>query len=271
MGNTTLHQLADYVMCIPPVLALRKSRARKRFQSADSPHMFYGVYPCFDTAADAVPANSHQGYDIPEAANLYDERTRQVYPADYPVMLWLTKAFTDGARHVLDLGGHIGVSYYAYRNFLDYPAELRWTVYDVPAVLARGRRFAEQHDSDACLGFCEHLHEVDPVDVLLASGSLQYTREHLVEHIDTLNVRPQWVVLSQLPVIETATFYTLQCLGFTYCPYRVQQHAELVEQMHDAGYRVVDHWDNLEKSLELVGYPDLSLDRYRGYCFQRAQ
>ncbi len=55
----------------------------------------------------------------------------------------------------------------------------------------------------------------------------------------------------------------LNCNGVFYHLKHAPQH------MHDAGYQLVDQWDNLEKSLELVGQPDLSLDRYRGYCFQR--
>ena len=56
MENTVLHRLADYVMSTSPMLALRKSRARQRFDSAAAEHMFYGVYSCFDAALDkALP------------------------------------------------------------------------------------------------------------------------------------------------------------------------------------------------------------------------
>jgi putative methyltransferase (TIGR04325 family) len=73
---------------------------------------------------------------------MYLERTKVIYPADYPVMFWLEKFIGEGCRKFFDLGGHIGVSYYAYQLHIGYPQDLRWTVCDVPAVVAKGRELS---------------------------------------------------------------------------------------------------------------------------------
>lgn len=61
---------------------------------------------------------------------------------DYPLLHWLSRLFfemPDGVRTgVFDLGGHVRIVYYAFRKCLDYPAQLRWTVHDVPNVIEAG-------------------------------------------------------------------------------------------------------------------------------------
>ena len=232
--------------------------------------MFYGVHASFDDAQRSIPTNAPQGYDVPGGGDRYVERTRQIYPADYPVMVWLGKAFSEGETRVADLGGHIGVAYYAYRPLLCFPETLSWTVFDLPQVIARGRQFAQEHDKHGQLDFIDDLARAGAASILLASGSLQYTKRSLTDHLRQLPQLPKWVILSQLPVHDSQTYYTVQCLGFTYCPYRVICRLELEEQMRSIGYDIADRWDNLEKRLELTTIPERSLDSYAGYCFRRS-
>jgi putative methyltransferase (TIGR04325 family) len=229
--------------------------------------MFRGVFPSFEAALASAPPAHATGYDHDVAGGLYIERTEQVYPADYPAMLWLWKAFERGARSVADFGGHIGTAYYAYRRFIPFPETLDWAVSDVPAVAKAGRDFALSHDSWKRLRFVEGLADAAGADLFFASGSLQYVASPLRGQLTQLG-KPRWVVLNQLPVHPSDTYYTLQSLGFTYCPYRIVSHATLTSELSELGYSLRDRWENLEKSCEIVDAPEFSLDRYYGYCFE---
>jgi hypothetical protein len=93
---------------------------------------------------------------------MYRDRVKQVFPNDYPMMVWLSNALDDGARKLFDLGGHVGISYYADQPFLRYPPELSWRVCDVPAVAQAGRRLAARRDQFHQLDFTERFEEAQP-------------------------------------------------------------------------------------------------------------
>lgn len=101
-----------------------------------------GAYGSFEEALAGCPASLPLGLEnAGPAAIAY---TQQVLPSDHPVIHWLARSFDAGASGVLDLGGHVGIKYYAFERVVGYPPDLLWTVCDVPAVVARGRDPAQQ-------------------------------------------------------------------------------------------------------------------------------
>ena len=107
----TLHKLIDGLGELPGIIDLRKARYDQRFASAERVNLFRGVYGDAATAEKAIPATKPSGYDNEAPAAMYDERTRQVYAGDYPVLFWLQKLLGENASRVFDIGGHIGVGY----------------------------------------------------------------------------------------------------------------------------------------------------------------
>ena len=239
------------------------------FSKASWANLFRGVYNSFQEAADSAPATKPIGYDHPEPANMYTERTRQVYSSDYPVLFWLSSILKTSNK-VFDLGGHIGVSYYAYQRYLDYPEDLQWLVCDVPEVTRSGEDFAK-NKNDSRLTFTNDYNAVDGYEVLLASGSLQYIETPLAELLSTVSKKPEHIIINLLPVHETRTFVTLQNIGTVFCPYRIFSLNELMESMSSAGYNCIDAWKNEEKSCHIPFYPDHSLDHYKGFYFHRKE
>ncbi|HVF17118.1 MAG TPA: methyltransferase, TIGR04325 family, partial [Steroidobacteraceae bacterium] len=149
-----LHQSIDRIADMPPLVTLRRQRFNRLFESAPGHNLFRGVYATFNEALAACPTTKSAGYDNPAAANMYDERRTRIYPSDYPPMFWLDKLITSGECHrILDVGGHVGVTYYAYAKYIEYPQDLRWTVFDVPAVTRRGRELAVIEDKLGKLSF----------------------------------------------------------------------------------------------------------------------
>src|SRR3954463_8216558 len=104
----------ETVRTAPVVLDLHRLSRRRRFFKAVDEQTWWGVYPSFAAASEAVPGSAAKGYDAAAPAGMYRHMLDRLHPRDYPVMFWLGDLFKRGARSVFDFGGHVGVKYYAY-------------------------------------------------------------------------------------------------------------------------------------------------------------
>src|SRR5262249_6260688 len=93
-----------------------------------------GVFKSFKDAAAICPAGKPLGYNQELIANHPDpamltarQEIGRFDPRDYPLLVWLARALEDSSN-VFDLGGNVGLGWYAYRRFLRYPQTLRWLV-----------------------------------------------------------------------------------------------------------------------------------------------
>lgn len=254
---------------MPLLEAFQRKRYENEFAANTDRNLFRGVFPSFEAAQASAPPTRPLGYDNPGAAGMYMERTRKIYPSDYPIIFWLDRLFREGATRVFDLGGHIGVGYYAYRKYLAYPPGLRWTVQDVPAVVRQGRELAPKLDPDGRLDFSETFAPAEGADVLFASGSLQYLPDTLQSRLEGLANRPRHLLLNLLPVHERDTYYTLQSVGTAFCPYRIESAGSILTSYDALGYKLVDTWENAEKRCGIPFHPEHSLDHYYGFYFRR--
>ncbi len=241
----------------------------RRFRSHPDANLFRGRFDTFAAAQASAPPERPLGYDNPRSAQLYRNRCDRIYPADYPLLFWLREIWAGGgARRVLDIGGHIGVAYYSYRSYLEFPADLRWTVLDVPAVVREGREFARERDGKGQLAFTTDWADADGADLWFASGSLQYLEHSAGELLQRQSRRPRHVLVNLQPLHASESFFTLQSIGSAYCPYRIDAEPEFAAGLARAGYRLRDAWDNPEKSCWIPFEPGNSLDRYRGFLFE---
>lgn len=246
-----------------------RGRYEREFAANRNRNLFRGVFASFEEAERSAPAGRPLGYDNEAAAAMYLDRTRRIYPTDYPVLFWLERLFAAGTSRVFDLGGHIGVSYYAYRRYLAYPAALHWRVHDVPAVMAEGRRLAAEKDREGRLAFADRFEEADGFDLLIAQGSVQYLPDTLDARIARLAHAPRHVLVNLLPLHDRDSYWTLQSIGTAFCPYRVESSGEFLSRFRALGYEIVDTWENPDKRCEIPFHPDHSLDRYHGFLFRR--
>ena len=245
--------------------SMRQAAYRRKFLNNVDENLFMGSFESFAAAEASVPTSKSIGYDNAQAAKtLYNH---QVYFYDYPSLFWLGRSIDAGMRRVFDLGGHVGIKYYAFRRVLAYPAGLRWTVCDVPAVVQAGRELAFQREAAGQLDFTTDLRNGSGCDVLYASGSLQYLPMRLSEILAMLPAKPQRIVLNTTAVHPQRTFYTLNSIGFALCPYRIQQHDELMAELASAGYKRRDAWRNEGKPIELPFVDDGDRSYYAGCCF----
>lgn len=232
--------------------------------------LYRGVYPSFAAARASAPAVRPVGYDHAATARLYRDRPRNLRASDYPVMFWIASLIEAGCRRVFDLGGHFGITYYALGQRMRVPDDLDWCVHDVPAVVASGREYAETNDPLRRLRFSERREDADGADVLLAGGVLQYLDYTLADLLGRLAHLPRYLVIGQVPLHPSRSFFTLQSIGSAFCPYRVTAEPEFVASLETLGYVALDCWESREKSCRIPGTRGYSVERYQGFCFRRA-
>jgi len=254
----------ERIVGLPGFLQLRKIRFDRAFDAGRAVGCCRGLFATYGDAAVAAPKSRPLGYNHADAANMYRDRLSRVYPSDYPMMLWLQKAFAAGARDIFDLGGHIGLKYYAYRRLVEFPDDLSWRVYDVPAVLAKGRQEALKLDHARRLTFTDRGETAAEADVLFTAGCLQYLEETLAQRVASLRQRPRWLLVNVVPLHERFSFWTVQCIGTAFCPYRIQRMQTFFSELEQLGYRVLDIWENPDTECWIAFEPKYSLDHYSG-------
>ena len=258
----------------PGLRAFAQARYRRRFRQAfGDDNQYFGVYDSHAAAqAEAGRLSTAQlpaSYDLDAAGRAYRDRLDDIQASDYPLVYWLERLFARGARRVFDLGGNVGVSYYAFARYLGYPQDLRWTVHDLPRVMGIGRKWAQARDSAGKLAFADGETDADGAHILLSTGVLQYLPYTLPDLLDRLSRPPPRVLLNLTPMHATREYFTLQNMGFAVCPYRITSAENLVAQMQARGYRVVDRWFSRERHLRIPFHPDAGIEGYSGFFFSR--
>jgi putative methyltransferase (TIGR04325 family) len=241
-----------------------ESAYRHKFLNNQDENLFMGSFESFAAAEAGAPASKAVGYDHAEAASLYSP---QIYFYDYPGLFWLGRSIDAGLARIFDLGGHIGIKYYAFRRVLSYPANLQWTVCDVPSVVESGRALAVQREATEQLAFTTDYRDASGCDVLYASGSLQYLPVRIDEILSSLAAKPRRIVLNTTAVHPERTLFTLNSIGVAVCPYRIEHYDELLAMLTRSGYRKRDAWRNEGKPIEVPFVEGGDKTYYAGGCF----
>jgi putative methyltransferase (TIGR04325 family) len=251
-----------------PVQAVRKVVKWREFTSASGRNVYWGVYNTFAEAVAAAPPTKEIGYDHEAPAKLYRNLMDKMEPSEYAVLHWLERGLPKGGR-VFDFGGHVGVKFYAFRSIGALPPPIRWTVYDVPAVVRSGRELAKNR-RETELTFTEAFEDASGADVFLGLGSLQYVETSLPDWIQKLPQRPKTVIVSAMPMVDGPRYVTLQNLGTAFCPYLVEDEKALIGGMEALGYALRHRWKNLEKRCQILDQPAKSVWEYTSLHLERA-
>jgi putative methyltransferase (TIGR04325 family) len=226
---------------------------------------FHGVYTSFDKALKAADGTKLIGYDNPQSAQLIPA-IGPVFPSDYPVLFWMRTAL-ESCHVVFDLGGHVGVSYYAFHKYLDYPAGLSWIVYDLPSVVLEGINVAKREDAIG-LSFTTRFSDCDGANILLASGSLQFLPESFDSLLKSVSILPAHILVNRTPLSDHEAFVTLQDTGPALCPYRIFHRETFVHSVEALGYELVDSWKNPDFTCYIPFHSVRDLDAFTGLYFR---
>lgn len=261
----TLHRHVDALHRWPVVGSLVKRQARDAFARNRDQNLFYGVYTTWEQAEAAAKSYGRVGYDNADSAALYDYRVR-MDAHDYPSLYWVARSLSEGMSSVLDVGGAIGIKYRAFADALQPWPSLLWRVFDVPAMVERGRALALEKGDGARLQFTDRFEEGDGTDLMFASGVLQYLPQTLPEMLAGYRRLPRRIVVNTAAIHLAQEYFTVNSLGTAFCPYRVQTQASLVRGLSALGYRLRESWINPDKPLVIPFQPELSLRHYTGFC-----
>ena len=253
----------------PPVRAWRERSYERLFSSDEFFGTFRGIFSTFDEALRSAPPNRPQGFDNADYAKAYRERMVRVYSYDYPVLFWLAPILLPGAK-ILDYGGHVGVQFYSYQRYIDFPERMRWLVCDVPAVVEMGRAIAREEGVDGRLAFTTDVREADGADVFICAGALQFVERPLLhETLSSLSHPPAHLLLNKLPLRDGRGFVTLQNAGPMYVAQHVFDRAAFVTNLERVGYEMVDQWEDRVHSCLIPFHPDMDVPHYSGMYLRR--
>ncbi|MBS0340619.1 MAG: methyltransferase, TIGR04325 family [Proteobacteria bacterium] len=266
-----IHAARRIVANGPLVRPARLKWERQQFLSPKNHAALFGVYASFEQARQELP-QENPGFHLETLSGQYvNIRIKRVFEYDYPVMRWLEKAFQLGATRVLDIGGSVGVHYFAYRRYLEMPAALTWEIVEVSEMVGIGRRLAQERDA-ASLKFTTDLNEaIDSArhDIWISAGAIQYFEDaHPADLLRRSESRPAHVLLNKLPLHDGEDFVTAQNLGQgAFSPFHVYNRARFIESIEALGYTLWDAWDVHELSLHIPGHPERSFGAYSGLYF----
>lgn len=252
---------------IPRVRAALNRRYKREFDVASGQvRIFHGIYPDFSAALRDIPAGRLEGHDSEAAAQRLADARLRIFPSDYPIMFWLQKLLP-ACQLLFDLGGGVGISYFGYRKFLNYPADMTWLVNELPAAVALGARIAREEAGDG-LRFTTSLEMLPSADILLAAGSLQLI-ENPFELLRSVASLPSHVLINKVPLGNMPAAVTLHNMGPALCAYHLFNRAQFVAGFHALGYELVDEWAVPDLSARIPYFPEYSLRSYTGFYWRR--
>ena len=240
---------------------------------AGRPVRFRGAFADRAAALASLPETRQAAYDQDGVADISYEAMCQVVPWDYPVLYWLNRLIADqpsenGPLSVLDAGGHMGTKYTAFGAHL--PLErTAWHVWDLPAILRAGRDLQGQGRLPDAIRFQDQPADAGPVDVLLASGLLQYLDQPLQHLIDQMATPPRWIILNKVAQRPGPTVVTLERIGPALVPYQIRGQDVWAAELSQLAYEVVDSWDIPSLSHRINTHPWLGPSQSRGYVLKR--
>jgi putative methyltransferase (TIGR04325 family) len=234
------------------------------------PSQFRGVFENFEQAEAAIPRGGKLGYNYQELAQQYRANLDlRLESFDYPILFHLERIVAQ-CHTVLDFGGNIGIHYLRYRRYLNLET-IKWIVLDFPAIAAVGR------ETCANLSGIEFINDIaelkEPrIDVLLASGSMQYVASpnDLLQQIIDRSSQPKHILINQLPLYDGPLFVTLQNGGLVYYPQYVFNRKEYIGTITSLGYNLIDSWPDTEDRCIIPFNRDKSLETYTGLYFSKA-
>ncbi len=247
-------------------LGLSAALARARMLAGHGPR-FAGAYPDPATALAAVPKTRLAGYDHDAVVDVTFPEMCRVALWDYPVLLWLSRLARPGLR-VLDAGGHLGTKHIAFSRLLDLGA-LDWTVYDLPAIIRAARARQAAGHLPAAIRFTETLDGLAGVDLLLASGLLQYLDAPFAALLGRLPAPPAHLILNKVATRDGTPVTTLERIGAARVPYQIRDRAAFEAELAAAGYRVLDSWRIPSLAHTIATHPWLGPSTNRGYVLER--
>lgn len=253
------------------VTALGRGAGVRLRAATGRPPRFSGAFATRADALASLPTSQRAAYDRDDVAEVAYDVMTQVAPWDYPVLFWLDRCVAQTASRpvsVLDAGGHLGTKYSAFSNHL--PMErFDWHVWDLPAILRAGRAWQTDGRLPTGILFADTPGDPGPVDVLLASGLMQYIDRSLGDLLAEMAAPPRWIILNKVAVRQQGAIVTLEQIGPARVPYQIRDAVAWSTELQGLGYEMRDSWTIPSLSHHIQTHPWLPPSESRGYMLER--
>ena len=248
----------------------RAAGARLRVMR-NRPPRFSGAFATRDLALASLPDMQRSAYDNAEVAEVNFVAMTRRMAWDYPVVFWISKLIGTAPQaplSVLDAGGHMGTKYISFSDLL--PVEdLTWSIYDVPAILRAGRAHQAEGLVPAAIRFVNQPGQAGQVDLLLASGLLQYLDIPLADLVAQMAEPPRYILLNKVALRDGDTVVTLEQIGPAAVPYQIRSKAAFEAELAAMGYRITDHWTIPELGHRISTHPFLGVSESKAYMLEK--
>ena len=239
-------------------------RMRQFFAAREWRGLHFGVFASFSAARDYVARQgliAHYEIDHESWLRVQD----RVHLHDYPLLYWLNRVLEQRSK-VADLGGSVGVSYYAFEPLLA-AHDIDWLVCELPEVVETGRALARERGAKA-LRFTVSFQDCDAHDVLLVAGALQFIETPVSELLRSLRRPPRYMLINRIPVHESKAYVTLQNTGSAITPCHVFNRQTFQSELLEVGYELRDEWNCPYHSISIPLHPDHHIAKFKGMFFE---
>ncbi|HEX4773095.1 MAG TPA: methyltransferase, TIGR04325 family [Bryobacteraceae bacterium] len=219
-------------------------------------------FPTLQQAKAYIADYDGGGHGHPFCAINLMKTVQNANPSDYAALFFL-QPILPAVRTVFDFGGSVGNLWYCYSNYISMPADLTWTVFDVPENVQLGEQIAKDAGENR-LRFTSFLCDGDGADVFIATGALHYFEESLPAMLSEYHSKPRYVLINRTPFSSGAPFATVQDAGRYRVACMLYNQDQLIEEFRGVGYDLVDRWSAAERTHIIPCYPDLSVNAYSG-------
>ncbi len=240
--------------------------ARAVFARRDHTGLFMGVYGSYAEAYAAIPASRLAGWDHEETSTLWVGNIAPMQLSTYPVLFWLDRLYKEKSA-LLDVGGSIGLTYYAYRRYAAIPNAATWSVIEVPKICEQGTRIAERERAQG-LSFSSDLARAAPADILLSAGVLQFMEHSLPGLLESLPNKPRYLLLNKIPITQRPDCWTLHNYGPAVTPNRLFNEQSFLSYFEGHGYQLRDRWEVENLDTLIPFHPELYIPRFNGFFFE---
>lgn len=236
-------------------------------------------YSSFEQAAASARRFIPSGHEHPDDVAFHSSIADTIRESDFPVLFHLAPQVS-GFSKVFDLGGNVGNLFYAYQKELNFPADLVWYVFDLPAKKPAGQALARQRN-ELRIRFSDSLADASGCDLFIASGSLHYFEQPLDQMLLSLDRLPPHVIVNRTPCFQQLDspedsarpfnddLITVQDNRTYLVPCIVHNSDKLVASMSKIGYSLRASWPVHERKLWVPLFPDRSSEYYSGFYFQK--
>jgi len=251
-------------------LGVAGAQARLRVK-LNRPQRYSGVFRTHALALSSLPENRRTAYNTDGVAEVNFTRMSQRMAWDYPVIHWITDIARKSRKKrlsLLDAGGHMGTKYISFADLLPVQ-DMIWSVYDLPVILRAARSHQVTGAVPEKIRFIDDPGAAKKVDVLLASGLLQYLDIPLAGLVSQMAAPPRYILLNKVAVRDGNSIVTLEKIGPALVPYHIRDKSAFEAGLCELGYRIRDQWAIPDLSHRISTHPWLPASQSKGYMLER--